>query len=197
MDVHIREEPIEAALGEHAKISIAFLVESVLDVDVLDDGLGGMVLAERPVETPWMKDYDADRREGPTRWARQFDVSKWGLLSAWVDGIRIGGAVIAFDSPGVDMLRGRSDLAVLWDIRVEPDFRAAGVGSALFSRVERWATDRGCRRLEVETQNINVPACRFYARNGCQLAMIDRLAYEDLPDEIELLWSKSLVERAA
>lgn len=193
MSIEIREEPIDAGLADHATVSIAFLVERVFDVELLDGGLSGFSLVERSVERPWIKDYDSDDSEGPTRWARRFDITNWGLLSAWTDGGRIGGAVIAFDSPDVNLLRGRRDLAVLWDIRVRPELRGSGVGSALFSGVERWAGERGCREIHVETQNINVPACRFYARHGCELAMIDRLAYPELPDEVELLWRKSTV----
>jgi hypothetical protein len=51
---------------------------------------------------------------------------------------------------------------------------------------------RECRQLKVETQNINVPACRFYARQGCVLGVIDRFAYPTLPDEVQLLWYKDL-----
>lgn len=102
------------------------------------------------------------------------------------------GAVIAFNTPGVDMLDGRSDLAVLWDIRVAPEARGKGVGSALFRAVESWAAARGCRQLKIETQNVNVPACRFYQRQGCVVGGIRRLAYPELPDEVQLLWYKEL-----
>jgi hypothetical protein len=44
----------------------------------------------------------------------------------------------------------------------------------------------------VETQTINVPACRFYSKMGCTLGAIDRYAYVDLPNEIQLLWFKEL-----
>ena len=72
------------------------------------------------------------------------------------------------------MLEGRRDLAVLWDIRVSPEARRQGVGSALFERVAAWAQLHGCRQLKIETQNTNVRACRFYERQGCQLRAIDR-----------------------
>lgn len=192
MAFEIHEEPIQPGLAEHSTISIAFTVERILELELQRDGLDGIALVERPVPHPWLKDYDEAPGEGPTRWAQRFDVTNWGLLSAWMDDVRIGGAVIAFDSPQVHMLRGRRDLAVLWDIRVQSEFRVAGVGSALFARVEQWARERRCSELHVETQNINVPACRFYAQHGCELVMIDRLAYEDLPDEVELLWRKFL-----
>ena len=196
MSVEILEESITVGLREHATISIAFRVDRVLALDIVEGGLGGIRLVERLVETPWIKDYDADddpEGKSSTGWARRFDLTNWGLLSAWIGGRRVGGAVIAFDTPGLNMLRGQNDLAVLWDIRVQPAFRGVGVGTALFQRVERWAMARSCHRLEVETQNINVPACRFYARQGCQLGMINRLAYADLPGEIELLWYKAVL----
>jgi ribosomal protein S18 acetylase RimI-like enzyme len=104
----------------------------------------------------------------------------------------VGGAVAAWNTPSVDMLEGRSDLAVLWDVRVDPEYRERGVGHCLFTAVTDWARTRGCRTLKVETQNINVPACRFYARQGCELRTIRSDAYPDLPDEVQLLWYKRL-----
>jgi GNAT superfamily N-acetyltransferase len=80
----------------------------------------------------------------------------------------------------------------LGDIRVSPEARGKGVGARLFAAVEFWARARGCTRLKVETQNINVPACRFYARQGCVLGAIHRFAYPDLPGEVMLLWYKDL-----
>lgn len=90
------------------------------------------------------------------------------------------------------MLDQRDDLAVLWDIRVSPEARGPGVGSALFRAAEEWARCRGCRYLKVETQNINVAASKLYAAQGCELTAANRQAYPDLPDEIQLLWHKLL-----
>jgi GNAT superfamily N-acetyltransferase len=143
-----------------------------------------------PVEVPWVKDYDAIKGEGPTRWPKRFDVANWGLLAAHDAGHRVGGAVLAFNTAGVNLLEGRADVAVLWDIRVRPEVRAAGIGTALFRAAEVWARDRDCRTLKIETQNINVAACRFYARMGCTLGAIDRFAYPALPDEVQLMWLK-------
>jgi GNAT superfamily N-acetyltransferase len=187
----IQEEPIEN-LAEHGTISIAFVVDRVLDVTLVDGGLGGLRLVERTVEVPWTKDYDAIEGEGPTRWATRWDVSGWGLVAAHEGDSRVGGAVIAFDTPKVDMLRGRRDLAVLWDLRVAIDLRSRGIGALLFGAAEGWARARGCQRLEVETQNINVAACRFYQRMGCGLARVDRFAYPGLDDEVQLVWAKAL-----
>lgn len=189
--MEIVEESITAA-PELARIPISFKVESVFDVSAPDGGLGGLILSERRLDTSYVKDYDTAEGEHPARWAERFDVSNWGLVGAHSDGRRVGGAVIAFDTKGVNMLEGRRDLAVLWDIRVSTEARGRGAGFALFRAVENWAAARGCRQLKVETQNINVPACRFYARQGCVLGAINRFAYPEFPDEVQLLWYKTL-----
>jgi|ERR1022692_1516693 GNAT superfamily N-acetyltransferase len=187
----IVEEPI-ACLDQHSEIPIAFEVATVLEVSMLEAGLGGLTRPEVPVEVPWVKDYDGIKGEGPTRSAKRFDVSNWGLLAAYDGDVRVGGAVIAFNTGGVTMLEGRSDLAVLWDLRVRPEARGIGIGSHLLRAVETWARARGCRTLKVETQNTNVPACRFYRQSGCTLGSVDRFAYSDLPNEVQLVWFKEL-----
>ena len=191
MDIEILDEPL-SMLFEHGTISIAFAVESVLEPLLVERGLGGIAFHEQVLAHPYQKDYDAAEGDGPARWLSQFDVTNWGLLAAYVDGTRIGGAVIAFDTSSVDLLERRIDLAALWDLRVEPAMRRSGVGRALFSAAEMWSRERGCSQLQIETQNSNVPACRFYLNMGCSLRSIDRLAYRDLPTEIRLLWVKEL-----
>ncbi|MFL5538755.1 MAG: GNAT family N-acetyltransferase [Longimicrobiaceae bacterium] len=194
MHVEVREEPA-SSLAEFARIPISFEVRSVFDVSGPGD-TGAFVLAERRLADPWVKDYDADSGEGPTRWAHRFDVSNWGFLAARVGGRLVGAAVVAFGTLGVDLLEGRRDLAVLWDLRVAPEARGRGAGAALFRAAEDWARARGCTKLKIETQNINVPACRFYARHGCVLRAIDPAAYPTLPGEIQLLWYKDLGDEA-
>jgi|ERR1700728_1837626 hypothetical protein len=110
MGFRIEEEPIDH-LDEHATITIAFTVERILEVSLPDGGLGGIRLTEVAVDSPWIKDYDTIKGEGPTRWLRRFDTSNWGLLSAHDASGRIGGAVIAFNTAGVHMLEGRPDIA--------------------------------------------------------------------------------------
>lgn len=193
MSLDIREEALTpAALDEHAAISIAFVVDKILELTLMDGGLGGMSLAETAVTDPYVHDYDATDGAGPARWPERFDFSNWGLICARRDGAMAGGAVIAFDTPGVRMLRGRDDVAVLWDIRVSPAQRGTGIGSALFRAAEDWARARGCGWLKIETQNVNAAACRFYQKMGCTLGAIDRFAYPGPPGEVQLLWWKAL-----
>jgi GNAT superfamily N-acetyltransferase len=193
VDVEIVEEPA-SALGEYARVPIAFEVRERLAVVEDGGGLGGLRLVLEPVKTPYRKDYDAYPGNHPSAWPARFDVSRWGILAARVDGERVGGAVVAWGTPALTLLDGRGDLAVLWDLRVAPAMRGRGVGTALFRAAEPWAADRGARWLKVETQNVNVPACRFYAARGCTLGAIHRFAYPALPDEAQLLWYRPLAE---
>jgi len=187
----ISEEPL-SYLEEYAEISISFQVKSVLEPSVLSDGLGGIGFCERPLATPYTKNFDAIPGNRPIDWATHFDLSNWGVLSARTNGSHVGGAVIALRTEGLNMLDGRDDLAVLWDLRVSSEMRRLGVGAALFVAAEEWSRARGCRQLKVETQNINVPACRFYAAQGCELGVINRFAYPELPSETQFLWFKEI-----
>jgi GNAT superfamily N-acetyltransferase len=189
MTIDVVEEPM-TALADYALLSSAFRVDQVLDVTARADG--GFALSVRRLEHPYVKDYDSVEGERPLGWPRRFDVSNWTMFTARVAGRRVGGATVAFDTPGLTMLEGRLDLAVLWDIRVVPDARGKRIGSALFERVEACALANGCRQLKVETQNVNARACGFYARHGCELRGIHHAAYPELPEEVQLLWYKDL-----
>jgi streptothricin acetyltransferase len=186
------EEPV-SALAEYGGISIAFEVSEMFDVITEADGCARLEVRRVPV--PYVKDYDAIDG-GPMRWAERFDLSNWGFFSALRDAQCVGRAAVARDTSALEMLEGLSDVALLWDIRVAPFARRRGVGSALFDAVVTWARSRGCLQLTVETQNTNVAACRFYAREGCALRTVKRGAYPALPDEVQLIWCKDLGTRA-
>ena len=180
-----------SVLREYARISIAFQVREVLHVGVEPGRPDRFRLTSRPVAVPWVKDYDTVD-SGPLGWASQFDLTFWTFFGARMNGERVGGAVVVFRAPDVDMLGGRADVALLWDIRVAPSSRGRGVGRALLGAAEAWAQSRDAGWLEVETQNINAPACRFYERNGFVLRSVDPFAYPGLPTEMQLLWYKRL-----
>jgi ribosomal protein S18 acetylase RimI-like enzyme len=179
-------------------IPIAYTVESVLRVDVVDGGLGGFRLVEEQLPAPYVKDYDRQGDDRPSAWAKEFDVSRWGILLARDEGQPIGGAAVAVGAGAYPLDRfQRPDLAVLWDIRVAPEARRQGVGRALFWQAASWAKEHGYGQLGLETQNVNLAACRFYARQGCQLGAIHRFGYAGLADvahEAMLLWYLDLSE---
>jgi len=125
-------------------------------------------------------------------WPNRWDVSQWGILAAFDDTTRCGGAAVAWGTGELVITGIRAESAVLWDLRIDPRFRQRGIGSLVFSCARDWCRQRGARRLEVETQNTNVPACRFYARQGCELVAIDRQAYGPESDEVRLVWAQIL-----
>lgn len=181
-----------ANLAEYAEIPIAFEASRLLDVSPLTGHPGKFALTEHASDAPFVKDYDSMDRNGPFFWRRHFDISNWAMFAARSGGRMTGGAVVAFDTPDVDMLEGRRDLALLWDIRVAPPMRGKGIGSALLQAAEDWALTKRATVLKVETQNINVPACRFYERRGFTLRVANAGAYADFPEETQLLWYKEL-----
>jgi GNAT superfamily N-acetyltransferase len=190
MEIAVFDRAMES-LVDYAQIPISFEVKEIFTVE--PDGLGGFNLSIRPVDPPYVIDYDAiETGTGPKRWKQSFDLTNWRMFMAYTNDQLIGGAVIAFNTIGIDMLEGRKDLAVLWDIRVAPEVRGHGVGAALFRAAEKWSATSGCRQLKIETQNINVGACRFYQSQGCEIGSIDRSAYPEFPDQILILWFKDI-----
>jgi len=188
--VNIQEIGVDL-LHKYGEVPIRYKVESILQIDLINRGLGGIELREEKVVPSYMKDYDAYEDEGPTRWPKRFDTSNWGIFLALKGTRPVGGATVAFNTQGVHMLDGRTDLAVLWDIRVHPDFRRCEIGTNLFNCAAKWSRKRKCRQLKVETQNVNVPACLFYKKQGCRLGAINRYGYFTDPKfrhEVMLLW---------
>jgi GNAT superfamily N-acetyltransferase len=186
--MEIAENPF-SRLDDYARIPIAFEVHSLLEAVLLGQGLGGIILRERPVVPPYIKDYD--QLDPPLSWPRGFDLTNWGLFLAAEGGQALGGAVLAWNTPAVNMLEGCGDLAVLWDIRILPEYRRQGIGAQLFRHAVAWSRQRGCAQMKIETQNVNVNACRFYAAQGARLGDIRRFAYRSQPsvmNEIQLNW---------
>ena len=174
-------------LSEYGDVSIAFTVNSKFNVEAIERGLEGWQLTETLVEPTCTKDYDEDNHERTTRWLR-WDPSNWRVISAFNGDERVGGAVVAWKTPRVRFLKVRDDIAALWDIRVQPGWRGRGIGSQMFEEAVAYARTRGCRWLKIETQNINVPACKFYASQGCELRTIAPNAYPEYPEEVEFHW---------
>jgi GNAT superfamily N-acetyltransferase len=182
------EEISPDRLNEYDRVPQRLEVKSILQVELVNKGLGGMLLREVPIETPYVKDYDA-YRELPSDMPKKYDVRTWGFLLA-LDGKRVAGAAtVAIEPTGVFMLEARRELAVLLDIRVCPEYRGAGI--PLFRYAGRWARVHGCTQMKIETQNTNLPACRFYQRMGASLGEIHCHGYAAVPSvahEVMLNW---------
>jgi hypothetical protein len=143
-------------------VSIAFEVRERLAVRAPDGGLGGLPLVLERVVPPYVKDYDAGPDDHPTAWARRFDLTRWGILAAYDGAARVGGAVVAWDTPDVALLEGRADLAVLWTCASPRAPRAGDRRGALRGR--RGVGTRTRRALaqgrDAERQRRRVPLLR-------------------------------------
>ena len=176
-------EQSAAFLHRYASISIAFTVRERLKMEPRGIGFADGAVQSEAVESPYLKDYDSLPGQRPTDWPERFDLSKWWFAAAFLAGQHVGGVAVAMDI---------AEEAHLWDIRIAPQHRRQGVGRSLLKFAEDHAAVSGKLRINVETQNINVAACRFYAANGYQLRSINRFAYPELPGEVQLIWSKDL-----
>jgi len=80
--------------------------------------------------------------------------------------------------------------AYVEELIVDTEFRGKGVGRALMNRAIEWAKGRNFPGLTLETQDNNVPACRFYEKCGFVLGGFDLCAYKNLDNasEIALYW---------
>ena len=183
-------------LSLYETVPISFTVNSHITVLPKEGGFRGFDFTEERLAQPYEKDYDT--MESPHDWARLFDISNWEVALLYTGDKLAGGVTVAWDTPAVCLLEGRRDLAVIWDIRVAPGSRHKGLGKRLFLHAERWAREKGCRLLKVETQNTNVQACRFYAAMGCHLDGINLHAYdgeEEVSGDVQFLWYKEIGSR--
>ncbi len=188
MRIEVREETI-TSIDAHARISPAFRVERQLVIPTAPWTASGGPLDDEPVASPFIKDYDAIRDNRPVDWVQHFDTTRWCDFAAVVDDRRVGGAILAAAQDPPAAARG---VIELWDLRVAPAWRRFGIARTLWATIEAVAMAAGAVAISVETQQINVAACRFYAARGCVLVGIERFAYPLLPDEVRLQWRKVL-----
>ena len=176
-------------LSSWRTIASEFHATQVVDRCAIERDRPGPAIPVRSVPR-FHKDYDS--ANDPATWKDRFDVRRWGVLIAQDGAVRVGGAVLAWRTPGCDMLRGRDDLVVLWDLRVTASARNAGLGRRLLAASIAWARERRAAQIEIETQDTNVAACRLYASAGCVLSAVNTGVYATSPHETQLLWTLDL-----
>lgn len=167
-------------------------VSSEFRVTRIDNGLGGFVFEEVPV-TPYVK--DLSKYEIASEYEKMFDISNWRFYMAFDGDIPVGAMTVAGTTEGMDMLGGRTDACVLWDIRVADEYKHKGIGQRMLDLGIAAAKDDGYRVMIIECQNNNVTACRFYRKQGALLSKIDMNAYDSEPevaDEVQFVWHLDL-----
>lgn len=180
----------ETYFNEYDSIPMRVRVASIYELSKISRGLGGFSLTKVDVK-PYMKDFCTGKDESISRWIKSFDTRNWAFFMAFDVDKPIGAATVASRTKEINMLAGRSDLAVLWDIRVHDDYKGQGIGQALFDMAKTWAKAQGLVQMKIECQNNNVPAVNFYHKQGAVLGGFDEYAYYEEPeyrDEVQLLW---------
>ena len=174
--------------AQYDKISMNVFVEKEFIVKKVNNGLGGFLLNEEPV-TPYIK--DLSQYEVAMDYEKHFNIDNWQFFMAF-DGVKpVGGMTLVCNAPDVNMLDGRNDLCILWDIRVQDEYKQSGIGQNLFNLGVEWAQENGLKQMKIECQNNNVPACKFYHKQGAILSKIDEYAYygdEEIMNEVQLIW---------
>lgn len=184
----IFKEIDESYFEKYDSIPMLVHVRSVLALERIKNGFGGILLKETPVEE-YIKDLGG--YEEATKYAEEFDITNWKFFMAFDNENPIGAVTIASKTPNVNMLDNRDDISVLWDIRVDEKYKRQGVGTKLFNLAVEWSKSKGFKQMKIECQNNNVQACRFYYKHGAVLGKIDEYAYYDDVDaqgEVQLIW---------
>ena len=79
-------------------------------------------------------------------------------------------------------------------IRVAEDYKGNGIGSSMLSALELYSKECGNRRIDIETQNTNIPGINFYKKNGYEFAGLNMTLYdpEECGDEIAVFMAKGI-----
>ena len=188
MNYQTVKEPI-SILPQYSQIPILFQVNSIykLQQEITKDGFK-FVFSEEKLDAPYIKNYDEYEANQPKEELKKFNIENWTIFCAYQDTALVGGVILAHNTKEIHMLEERSDITCLWDIRIHPDYRRQGIGTQLFKSAVEETRRKKCIFMKVETQNINVDACKFYMKQGCKLGYINQYAYKDYPNETQLIW---------
>jgi len=118
--------------------------------------------------------------------------SPYVLADEWTHKSLMLTALRGKDPIGYLCLREEGSAALAWitDLVVLREARRQGVGSALLTAAQAWASGRGDRRLMLEMQSKNVPAIRLAQKHGFEFCGYNDHYY--LTQDVALFFAKSL-----
>ena len=172
--IAIRALNLPDDLAELERLDIGFVTHAIYDV--MRDSRG-FSLVESTIKPPLRKKYSVD-------W-RAIEAASAAIV-AEIDGTIAGVASLNYE--------GWNRRAVVSHLYVDAAARRRGIGSRLLQELRMRANVFGARSLFVETQNVNLPAIRFYERNGFTLVGLDISLYvaRDAPGETALYFATPL-----
>ena len=178
----------ETYFNLYDEVPMVVHVKTVLIPRHLDNGLGGIIFDEVAVE-PYIRNIAYQNASG---YKKDFDISNWAFFMAFDEDKPVGAVTAVSKTKDIGMLDKRDDLCVLWDIRIDDAYKGMGVGTKLFNMVKDWSRNNNLKQIKIECQTNNVPACKFYAKQGAVLRKYDEytcLNFHDVREhEIEVIW---------
>lgn len=85
--------------------------------------------------------------------------------------------------------RDWNSYALIEDICVAKPARGQGIGAGLLQKAIEWAQNSELKGLAAETQDNNLPACRFYAKHGFVIGGVNTMLYRNFDtDEFAVFW---------
>lgn len=184
MVIEVRNETA-SSLPEYDLLSANISVTHVYEV--LERPEEPPTLLLKPLPKPAWLHYDQLSRP-PSLWPTLWDTDGWRFIGIFADGQRAGCATIACGAKQLALRDGRSDVALLWDMRVAPQYRRRGLGTVLLRAVVSALKHEEVTKLKIRTQNTNVAACCLYARAGCRLVGAEPNSYRGDASELDLIW---------
>lgn len=167
----------EAHLSDINRCNGEFWIDSRLSLNCADGSIHYDIV---PVEPRVKKRYPAEGRD----LSLYFDQPERAIFLAYLDGT-IAGQII--------LRKNWNAYGYIEDITVDSAFRRQGIGRQLLAQAVDWARERALPGLMLETQDVNVAACRLYSACGFSLGGFDRNLYTGLDpnsSEIALYWYK-------
>ncbi|MFD1677086.1 GNAT family N-acetyltransferase [Alicyclobacillus fodiniaquatilis] len=97
------------------------------------------------------------------------------------------------DNECIGQIRLRSNwngYALIEEIGVRSDWRKQGIGTELLKKAIEWAKQKNFAGIMLETQDVNVSACHFYAKNNFVIGAVDNMLYSNFStaNEIAIFW---------
>jgi ribosomal protein S18 acetylase RimI-like enzyme len=161
-------------LADVNKCDSSFFTNSKIVLSAENDAIDYTVVNIPPYQKYYVKD-EVD-------YAAYVDHPDKTIFLAYIDR-QVAGQII--------MSRHWNQFAYIEDIAVDTRFRRRGIGQILLQQAIRWAREIHLAGVMLETQNINVAACRLYERCGFRLGGFDRCLYQGMnpgTEEIALFW---------
>ena len=95
----------------------------------------------------------------------------------------------------IRLRRNWNNYCYIEDIAVGRQYRGMGIGKNLINAAILWAKNGEMPGLMLETQDINLAACRFYHRCGFELGAVDIMLYRNClnSDEKAMFWYKQVI----